>query len=287
MTGVDEPGPDHWPDEPDAPAARAWQHPSEVGLAQRGRSDRRRSTFIASGVVLGGLGLLLSGVLLGSSDTLTGATRTTHPDERAAASVAAVSTEGADGVPRVTAGIVLDHDGHLVVDAASITGDPALAVDPSSATAEGIWAKCDEGRPQQVELVGVDPATDLAVLRMPEPAGVPASFAASDPVPGASLQVLDGHEPPAPATASGAVERSATMGALISFGPATATRSFGAVLGAADAAPRSDLRGAAVFDAAGRLRGLVHRPAEQGGTLRVLSADDLRAAAARVLDDQR
>lgn len=280
MTGVDDPGPDDGLDPAGAPAARAWQHPSEVGLARRGRTDRRRTTFIASGVLLGGLGLLLSGMLMGASDTPIAASTTTRPGDRAEASVATVSLEGDDGAPRVATGVVLDDEGHLVVDTSGLDGALTDATDTSE-----IWAKCGDATMQQVELVGVDAATALAVLRMPRPAGVPASFATTTPAAGTALhvhragRVFDG------TSVSDATERTTTMGALISLGPDRTQLAFGAQVDA-DVPADDALLGAAVFDPSGRLGGLVRSADGGDGTLEVLAAQDVAEAADRVLHDR-
>lgn len=281
MTGVDDPGPDDGPDPAGAPAARAWQHPSEVGLAQRGRTDRRRTTFIASGVLLGGLGLLLSGMLMGASDTPIAASTTTQPGERAEASVATVSLEGDDGAPRVATGVVLDDEGHLVVDASALDGALTRATDTSE-----IWAKCGDATMQQVELVGVDPATTLAVLRMPRPSGVPASFATTTPASGTALHVHGAGRVFDGTSVSDAIERTSTMGALISLGPDRTQLAFGAQVLADDVPADGALLGAAVFDPSGRLGGLVSSANGGAGTLEVLSAQDVADAADRVLSDQ-
>ena len=99
MTGGHDPSAEHGPDERALQSGRAWQHPSEVGLATRGRVDRRRSTLIASGVVLGGVGLLLSGLVMGTMDDPASATTSTVPLQRADQSVALVMAfAGVDAV---------------------------------------------------------------------------------------------------------------------------------------------------------------------------------------------
>ena len=281
MTGVDDPGPDDGPDPAGAPAARTWQHPSEVGLAQRGRTDRRRTTFIASGVLLGGLGLLLSGMLMGASDTPIAASTTTQPGERAEASVATVSLEGDDGAPRAATGVVLDDEGHLVVDASALDG----ALTTGATDTSEIWAKCGDATMQLAELVGVDAATALAVLRVPRPAGVPASFATTTPVSGTALRVHGAGRVFDGTSVSDGIERSSTMGALISLGPDRTQLAFGAQVLTDDVPADGALQGAAVFDPSGRLSGLVSAASGGAGTLEVLSAQDVADAADRVLHE--
>jgi S1-C subfamily serine protease len=269
MTGGSEPGPVDGPDESTVDAPRTWQHPSEVGLAVRGRVDRRRSALIASGVVLGGLGLLLSGVLLGAMEEPDDATTSTIPSERGTQSVASVMITSDDGMSSAT-GVVLDDDGHLLVDAAAVEG------------ATEIWARCADGELQPATVLGTDARTDLSVLHMESGAGVPASIAATTPVAGADLQLVatrGAATTTMPSVASAATTDPSTR--LIDLRPLGAPDRFPAAPGAPSDEP---LRGAMVFDRAGRLSGVVASEVDPGtGTVEVLAAADAAAAAARLI----
>ena len=200
MTGGDEWGTEDGPDQRALQSGRGWQHPSEVGLATRGRADRRRTTMIASGVLLGGLGVLLSGLVIGNlgGDPAT-ATASTLPVQRAERSVALVmSYEGDDATS--ASGLVLDDQGHLLVDADAVSG------------ADRVWAKCADGEMQPAEVVGEDDRTGLVVLRIDRPRGDPVAVADLPPPSGEELRVLSARhggadptmaldvDPPSPST---------------------------------------------------------------------------------------
>lgn len=239
-----------------------------MGLAVRGRVDRRRSALIASGVVLGGLSLLLSGVLLGGMEEPGGTTTSTIPSQRGAQSVASVMITSDDKMSSAT-GVVLDDDGHVLVDASAVDG------------ATEIWARCTDGELQPATVLGTDPATDLSVLRMESGAGVPASIATATPASGADLQLV------------------ATEGAATTMRPSVVTagtrdeparlidlRAIGAPVRFAVApsgAVDEPLRGAMAFDRAGRLSGIVTTDVDASGTVEVIAASDAAVAAARVI----
>ena len=147
--------------EPGPPGDRGWQHPSEVGLAVRGRHDRKRSARLAAGVVLGGIGILVTGVLLGSMDGRGDVTPTTTPVDGASRSVAHVSVVEGERTSTVT-GVVVDAEGHVLVPAAAV------------ADADEIWVRCHDGMSERTSVLGQDPGTGLAVLRLERPAGEPA-----------------------------------------------------------------------------------------------------------------
>ena len=153
---------------PPGPGDRPWTHPSEVGLATRGHSARRRSSMIATGVVLGGLGLLLSGLVLGSTqqepDT---ESATSEPVERIERSLATVVVER-DGARSTASGIVLDGDGHVLVAASDLEG------------ADRVEASCGGSEATEATTVAHDTSSDLAVLRMERPAGSPIAVAAHE-----------------------------------------------------------------------------------------------------------
>lgn len=269
MTGGSEPGPVDGPDESTMDAPRTWQHPSEVGLAVRGRVDRRRSALIASGVVLGGLSLLLSGVLLGAMEEPGDTTSSTIPAERGAQSVASVMITSDDGMSSAT-GVVLDDEGHVLVDAAALDG------------ATEIWARCADGELQLATVLGTDARTDLSVLHMESSAGVPASIATTTPAAGADLQLVatrGAATTVVPSVAADAAPERATR--LIDLRPLAAPERFPTT---PDRPTDEPLRGAMVFDLAGRLSGIVASEVEPAtGTVEVLAAADAVEAAARLI----
>ena len=266
MTPGDDPGLDEsWQ------SGRAWQHPSEVGLANRGRADRKRSTLIASGVLLGGVGLLLSGVVMGSSPQRAAATSSTLPLERAELSVAHVMPDG-DTTHAVT-GVVLDDQGHLVVEADAVDG------------VERVWVRCADGEGGTAVVAARDHGNDVAVLRMERPAGVPASVSTSTPAPGTALQVVQAGRPPTEGTSlsvTDEVDRWSPIAQAISLGPADRAERYVASIG--DDAEQPSV-GQMVFDRSGRLAGMVSAaPTGDGGAVQVLSAADLVGAARALIE---
>lgn len=279
MTGGDDPGLDDGPDERTLQSGRAWQHPSEVGLATRGRADRRRSTFVASGVVLGGVGLLLTGVALGGLKEPADTTTSTLPVERADLSVATVSV--ADGAKGTATGVVVDDDGHVIVDAAAL-GDT-----------DQVWAKCGEGELQPAEVVGSDPDTGLVLLQLEDPSGVPVSVARTPPTPGSELRLVrarGGVAAAVPAVAAAAL--APHTGQLMNLVVASTPRHFEASLPDA-AASNGDaaaggigLAGSMAFDRAGRLLGIVTGDPDAVGdadAVHVLTASEVMDAADRLI----
>ncbi len=265
---------------------RFWQHPSEVGLATRGKTDRRRSALIASGVVLGGLGLLMAGVLLGSFDDSEPAPVAVAGDPmvRAVRSIATVTAVDADGSSSTLTGVVVDDRGHLLVDSRAIAG------------ADEIWAQCPTGELEQVDVVGTDPVTELSVLRRPTPAGAPVSMSTSMPGAGHDLEVVEVDADGIRTMASVAVAdgRPGPAAQLLAIGGGSGAVHFSAqVDGAVD-----DVRGAMVFDHSGRLAGIAmaddgaerapdvdHARSGPGAitTMGVLSAADANAVAERLI----
>lgn len=124
--------------------------------------------MLATGVVLGGLGLLLSGLALGSTrEEPDVESATSEPVERIERSLAAVVVER-DGVRSMASGIVLDDDGHLLVAASELEG------------ADRVEASCGDAEASEVTTVARDTSSDLAVLRMEQPAGSPIAVAAHE-----------------------------------------------------------------------------------------------------------
>jgi hypothetical protein len=280
MTGGDDPGPHDGPDDPTSRGDRMWQHPSEVGLATRGRADRRRSTLVASGVVLGGLGLLVTGVALGGMKESTVTTMSTLPVERAELSVATVSvTDGTDGSTGTVTGVVVDGEGHLIVHSAAL-GD-----------AESVWAKCGDGDLQPATVLGTDTDTDLTLLQLEDPSGVPVSVSTTLPRAGTELRLFGaqgGLDTAIPAVAGEPPPRS--TGQLLNLVSASSPTHFVAALAAegssAATAQGGDLAGSMAFDPAGRLLGIVAGdggPSPDDGAVHVLAALEVLDAAERLI----
>lgn len=286
MTGGHEPGAEHGPDQRALQSGRSWQHPSEVGLATRGRADRRRSTLIASGVVLGGVGLLLSGVVMGTMEDPASATTSTMPVERATPSIAYVRAGEGDEQTDAT-GLVIDDRGHVLVDAAAVAG------------ADDVWAVCPGGELTRATVVDVHEPTDLAVLQMEDPYGAPAPLADEVPPAGARLQVVQARRDDEQATEVSALDRPRPgVVQLIDLTGAIEPEHYWAALvgpvdgAAAAAVPASatsgDLTGGMVVDRSGRVAGMVTEGgADSGGLVRVLAPADLALAAEQVLGRQR
>ena len=276
MTGGDDAGTDGGPDERALQSGRAWQHPSEVGLATRGRADRRRSTLVASGVVLCGAGLLLAGVALGTMSETANATTSTLPVERAELSVAMVMSTTGDVATRAT-GLVVDDDGHLLVDSGAVDG------------ADEIRARCSDGEVLGARVIGRDPVTDLSLLQLERPTGVPASVADTPPSPGVELRVVRGDD-----TVDGGVAVSAAedatdhVGQLINLSGTSTPRHFMATVTDGGADP-AELQGGMVFDRSGRLAGVVTTDddATSSDAVKVLSAAGAMGVADELLERRR
>lgn len=160
MIGRDEPHDDEFSSAEWEDTNRTWQHPSEVGLASRGSVDRRRTSKIASVVLVGGLALLASTVMIGrASEPRLVATSDDAPSLPPA--VVAVSTSLDDEV-HVAAGIVIDDLGHVAVDPATM----AAALDGSTT----VWVERHDGKERPAEVLGTDPGSGLVVLRADDPA---------------------------------------------------------------------------------------------------------------------
>lgn len=274
MTGGHDPGADGGPDQRALQSGRAWQHPSEVGLATRGRADRRRSTVIAGGVVLGGVGLLLSGVLMGTMQQPASATTSTVPAERANQSITLVT---ADGGGAAATGLILDDEGHVLVDARTLAGSD-------------VWVRCADGEMEKASVMARDERTDLAVLQLDRPHGVPASFASGTPDPGDELQLVSaGQVVDTSVSLSARATSTARVGQLIDLTVTPAPRQFLATVSDDPAPSAAALTGGMVFDRSGRLAGVVTDvPSDTNATtVRVLSADDAVGVAEDLLGQQR
>lgn len=163
---------------PPDPQDRTWTHPSELGLAVRGRSDRRRSSVIAAGVVLGGLGLLLSGVLVGSGGGSVSAV--SDPVQRIERSVVSVELVRSSGRSTVLPGLVLDSDGHVLV------ADPLTGV-------SSVRVVAADGEPVRALRVASDSDGMLGVVSTGAPLGAPATVAPRVPDDGTDVVVTRVH----------------------------------------------------------------------------------------------
>jgi putative serine protease PepD len=166
----DDRGEDPWSDdEPLATGsgARTWVHPSEVGMDLRGRTDRRRGTVLAGGLVIGGIGLLVAGVLMGlgwgPADEPVDQTAST---DSMAPSLASLTVATPTGRTNAT-GVLVDGDGHVAVRAGALDG------------ATSVWATCGGRPPELVQFVAADGPSGVAVLRLSYQGGQPVTAAAS------------------------------------------------------------------------------------------------------------
>lgn len=256
---------------------RPWRHPSEVGLAARGQVDRRRSSYVAAGVLISGIGLLVSGVLMGHlawpSSEVTPAASAERRTEHAVASVSRVDERGLT----VATAVVLDDAGHLVLDAAAL--DAATPLEPR----ERLSVRCADGERRSAEVLGTDAETGLAVLRMSEPGGSPAVLAHRSPGPDAPLELLAASRRGTERSSATLAPRSAVFASL-GLGPVSQGPTL-ALDGSADAAGGAAMVGAAVFEADGRLVGLVdgQTSLQRSGTVSILPAAVIMDAAVRVM----
>ena len=175
---------------------RTWVHPSEVGMDQRGRTDRRRGSLLAGGLVIGGVSLLMAGVLMGFGwGTNDAPTASLSPVDAVSPSLASLTV--VRGVEKSTAtGVLLDDDGHVAVRAGSVDG------------ATEVWATCAGHAPELVQVVAVDTQADVAVVRVANASGRPVVDGPT-PAPGAPvLMVRAGAGEQEPASWDAAVARS-------------------------------------------------------------------------------
>jgi hypothetical protein len=210
----------------------------------------------------------------------TGTTMSTLPVERAELSVATVSvTDGNDGSTGTVTGVVVDGEGHLIVHSAAL-GD-----------AESVWAKCGDGDLQPATVLGTDTDTDLTLLQLEDPSGVPVSVSTTLPRAGTELRLFGaqgGLDTAIPAVAGEPPPRS--TGQLLNLVSASSPTHFVAALAAegssAATAQGGDLAGSMAFDPAGRLLGIVAGdggPSPDDGAVHVLAALEMLDAAERLI----
>jgi S1-C subfamily serine protease len=172
---------------------------------------------------------------------------------------------------RSATAVVLDDEGHLLVDAAALDGT------------DSVWVRCNGSAAVTAKVVASDDRSDLAVLKMDEPGGVPASVGSGIPRSGSDLVVVRpgastqstprlAAEGPGRSTADDAVRLVASDGA----------EQYEARVDPASAAGTMDLSGDMLFDLAGRLAGVV-RSDPGDGTVQVLSGADAIDIAQRLL----
>jgi len=257
--------------DPDLPGARSWQHPSEVGQAVRGRTDRRRSAALAAGVVLGGIGLLVTGMLLGSAQRDDGDGPSTM--DRVSRSVVHVTTVNGTETTMLT-GLVIDDTGHVLVPA-----DAVLDV-------QEVWARCNDGEPGLVDVVASDPTSNLALLRLVDHTGEPAAVEEARPEPGTEVMTVRALKGSELSVVDATVESDGEA-------PSTTTASGMQTLAIRPhqdtAAPTGggsdDAATGLLFDAAGRFLGMTSASGDtSGGDTRVV---ELMPASAALLAAQR
>ncbi|CAN5443080.1 hypothetical protein BH10ACT3_BH10ACT3_10640 [soil metagenome] len=247
--------------------------------------------MVAAGVLIGGLGLLVTGLMLGSAEPTDTDVAAPTPVDRASNSVAHVTLVDEDGSTMVT-GLVLDEAGHVLIPADVLGG------------VEEVWARCAGGVAEKVSLVGTDEATNLAVLQFPEPMGTAASVADSPPHVGVEVVAM---------YAKGGKDLMKRTGTVASAGDAvapsdtTATSIFASVTTRPEVTmlraevndrpvdgrvtPADDLVGGLLFDGGGRFVGLATAvpPApsnEEGRTsmVDVMPAQAAMDSATRIID---
>ncbi len=256
-------GADDDPDaEPTPTTARTWVHPSELGLENRRRSDRRRGTVLAAALVLGGVSLLTAVAVMGLGSGSTPATARSTPEQAVAATLASLTVVDG-GAHRTVTGVVIDDDGHVAVRAGAVEG------------ADEIWASCGGRQPELVEVVGHDPTSDLAVIALPEGSGRPvvadstvatgdevilARAGAGEAAPSISSATIDADAVTAPSTGAGTplIRIAATSDARPTSAPISSTSvSTASSQLAAVGSVHSGGADGAVFDPRGRFVGLV------------------------------
>lgn len=159
-----EPGGAPWGDDAARdrePTNRIWVHPSELGLQSRTRSDRRRGTWLASGLVLTGIGLLAFGAAIGLGSSHAVVKARSSPTETFSATLVEVTALTGSG-SRTATGVVVDDAGHVAVLTSAV------------ADAEELWAGIGGQDPSLIHGVVSDDTTGISVFTMPEGTGRPA-----------------------------------------------------------------------------------------------------------------
>ena len=241
-------------------AVRTWVHPSELGREQRDRTDRRRGSLLAGGLVIGGIGLLVAGVLMGFGwGDAERPAADSSPVDALSPSLASVTV--VRGAQQSTAtGVVLDDQGNLAVRAGALDG------------ATELWAACAGRAPVRAQVVAVDRQADVAVVRMSMAAGRPV-VNAPNPDTGQSLMVVragSGEEAPSSWQTAVATVRvnlvlsdGSVSDAMFRTSNAPEPRATSTMLTTSFAAPPTsasvsvDSTDGAVFDGRGRFLGLV------------------------------
>lgn len=281
MTGGSETNSDGGSTPPPGPADRTWTHPSEIGLATRGAYDRRRSSIIATGVVLGGLGLLLSGVLLGSGPRVVPASADSEPTNRLERSIATVLAVRGTSTSAAT-GLVIDESGHVAVATEAISGADEVRVRLSGSGGAGGGPA--DGHDDQLRAVRVasDERAGLTVLRAPLEGARPAIRAPGRSRAGTPVTV-------AGASRSRVVTRSGVLGSgvrLVGAEPSEGRLVVSASGGSGTGSPAVST-GDLVFDESGYLLGMASLPLHRSGDElepTLWPADDLLALVAELIE---
>jgi hypothetical protein len=228
-------------------------------------------------VLIGGLGILVTGVMLGSMDDADLGPTTTTPVDGAARSVAHVSVVDGDRTSIVT-GVVLDDRSHVLLPAAAIEG------------ADEVWVRCEDGKAEATETVGRDESTGLAVVRVDHPAGLPARDL--DPLPDDGTEIVAVHAKAGTgmSTRPGVVVGEKNDSTFVAFPPTSSLRAeVRAQTEIDDVADVPALDGGVVFDRGGRWVGLTvddGTPVADDPSMvsvTVMPASEALAAASRIL----
>lgn len=251
-------GADDDPDARPAPTSgRTWVHPSELGLENRRRSDRRRGTVLAAALVLGGVSLLTVVAVMGLGSASSPATARSSPEQAVAATLASLTVVDG-GTHRTVTGVVVDDDGTVAVRASAVQD------------ADEIWASCGGRQPELVDVVGHDPASDVAVVSLPEGSGRPvvadstvavgdevilARAGAGEAAPSMSSATIDADDVTTPSIGTGTalIRIAATSDTRPSSAPISTASSQLSAVGSSHPAGADG----AVFDPRGRFVGLV------------------------------
>jgi len=205
--------------------------------------------LLAAGVMISGIGILVTGVLIGSTDRVEPEGEAITPMSTMSTSVAHVTVVRDNGTTMVT-GLVLDDAGNVLV--------PSDAVEGSGE----IWARCADQESELVEVIGADPATNMAVVRLGRPEGSPVRTSSSPLSVGTEVVTVHAREGSGLSMRDGLVDSVGPAAAGVvdpAGGPTTTALFWAQVNDIPQQGPRgasSDLSGGLVFDRGGRFLGM-------------------------------